>query len=105
MRSFGVPSNCVVSAEWIDIEVAYALPECQFVAVARIPARTSAKDAVCLSGIRITCPEIDIAHMRFAVYGRRVQPGYVLRDGDRLELLRPLIADPKAVRRARARTR
>jgi putative ubiquitin-RnfH superfamily antitoxin RatB of RatAB toxin-antitoxin module len=93
------------SAEWIDIEVVYALPERQHVVKARVLAGTSASDAIRASGIHDICSQIDLEATKLAVYGRRIQAGYLLRDGDRLELLWPLIADPKVVRRARAKVR
>ena len=86
----------------IRVEVAYASPERQALCELALPEGSSVADAVRASGLVEEFPEIDLAVNRVAVYGRRVRPDAVLRDRDRVEILRPLRADPKDLRRARA---
>ena len=51
------------------------------------------------------CPEIDLGRCQVGVFGRAANPDDIIHDGDRVEVYRPLIADPKETRRRRARTR
>lgn len=85
--------------EFIHVEVAYALPERQLVVAVEVPAGTTAIEAVRLSGIEEQFPGIDPDASPLGVFGKRVRPGQVLAQGDRVEIYRPLQADPKVVRR------
>jgi uncharacterized protein len=85
------------------VEVAYASPERQALRALELPEGASVADAVRASGLAEDFPEIDLKVNRVAIYGRRVRPEAVLREGDRVEILRPLRADPKDLRRARAK--
>ena len=91
-----------MSAREIDIEVVYALPFAQDVCRLRIPAGTTVAEAIARAGVAVRHREVDLRAGRVAVYGRLVSPDMVLQDGDRVEILRPLKADPKEVRRRRA---
>jgi putative ubiquitin-RnfH superfamily antitoxin RatB of RatAB toxin-antitoxin module len=91
-----------VSGEEIEIEVVYALPLAQDISRLRVPAGTTVGQAIALAGVAVRHPEVDLRRGRVAVYGRLVSPDGVLRDRDRVEILRPLNADPKEVRRRRA---
>lgn len=86
----------------IDIEVAYALPENQTVVRIKAPAGTTAAEAVELSGIREKHPDIDWGRIKLGIFGKLAGPDTVLRDRDRVEIYRPLLADPKEIRRKRA---
>ena len=86
----------------IEVEVVYALPLRQDVTRLRVPAGTSAAEAVERSAVSERHPEIAQCVHGLAIYGRLVTPQTVLRDGDRVEVLRALTADPKQVRRLRA---
>nr|WP_294864234.1 RnfH family protein [uncultured Pseudogulbenkiania sp.] len=86
----------------IEIEVTYARPECQQIITQTVAAGTTARQAVELSGIAGQFPEIDLAHLQLGVFGKAVKEDFVLRAHDRVEIYRPLIADPKEVRRRRA---
>lgn len=92
----------MAGADILHIEVAYARPERQRVLALEVPAGTSALEAVRLSGIAVEFPEIDLEQAAVGVFGRVCPAGEVLREGDRVEIYRPLVADPKEVRRARA---
>ena len=86
----------------ILVEVAYALPTQQLILELMVPAGTTAEQAVQLSGIQAKFPEIDLAQNKLGVFGKLVKGDTVLRERDRVEIYRPLIADPKEVRRQRA---
>ncbi|RMG29127.1 MAG: RnfH family protein, partial [Gammaproteobacteria bacterium] len=92
----------MADASKIHVEVAYARPERQAVLELEVPAGTTAIEAVRQSGILSLFPEIDLEKQDLGVFGKLVKKDAVLRDGDRVEIYRPLIADPKEVRRRRA---
>ena len=85
----------------IDVIVAYAAPGVQALVPVHLPDGATLADAVARSAI-VESLQIDAATLRFAIFGQRATPGTLLADGDRVELIRPLLADAKAVRRARA---
>jgi hypothetical protein len=84
------------------VEVAYATPAKQIILECRIEAGTSPRDAVAGSGIEQHFPEIDLQNCELGVFGKVIPADYELQDGDRIEIYRPLIADPKEIRRQRA---
>ncbi len=84
------------------IEIAYATPEKQEIIECEITQGTSTRDAVKQSSIGDYFPEIDLDNCDLGVFGKAVAPNYELVDGDRIEIYRPLIADPKELRRQRA---
>ncbi|MBI5007205.1 MAG: RnfH family protein [Nitrosomonadales bacterium] len=86
----------------IDIEVVYALPDKQTLLKQQVADGTTALDAIKASGILNKYPEIDIATSKLGIFGKLIKPDTVLREKDRIEIYRPLIADPKEVRRKRA---
>ena len=90
------------SVEKIEVEVAYALPHEQVILKATINEGGTVADAIKHSGILVTFPEIDLAVNKVGVFGKMTKATAVLRAGDRVEIYRPLIADPKEVRRQRA---
>ena len=85
--------------ESIQVEVCYAKPEVQAMVALTVPAGTTAIQAAQQSGLMGRYPEIDLANQPLGIRGKRVEPGRVLEEGDRLEILRPLTADPKETRR------
>jgi hypothetical protein len=86
----------------ITVEVVYALPEVQTLLAFEVPEGATAAEAVRLSGILDKHPEIDLARAKIGVFGKHVKADTPLRERDRVEIYRPLIADPKEVRRQRA---
>ena len=86
----------------INVQVVYALPERQELVSIELPAGATLRTAVEVSGLLQKYPEIDLESGRFGIYSRISKPDSVLRDRDRVEIYRPLIADPKEVRRQRA---
>lgn len=87
----------------LRVEVAYALPEEQLLIALNVEEGTTVRLAIERSGIMRRAPEIDLANV--GLFGRVVPPDTPLRDGDRVEIYRSLIADPKQARRDRARRR
>lgn len=84
------------------MEVAYALPHKQAILALDVAAGTTALKAAQQSGITGKFEGIDLDNAKFGLFGKAVAPGQVLQDGDRVEIYRPLVADPKEVRKARA---
>lgn len=85
--------------ETIEVEVAYALPERQLILKVEVPLGASAIEAVRLSGIEEQFPEIELGKNRLGVFGKLCKPERMLQPGDRVEIYRPLIVDPRAARR------
>ena len=86
----------------IRVEVAYAGPEGQWLVPIELEAGASALQAVMASGIAGRLPGFDPAVARLGVFSRPVAPDAPLVEGDRVEIYRPLLRDPKTARRARA---
>lgn len=89
-------------SETINIEVVYALPHEQPLLTLQVAAGTTLADAVRESGLPEKYPEIDLVKGKFGIFGKLAKGDTVLREKDRVEIYRPLIADPKAIRRQRA---
>lgn len=88
-------------AESINIDVVYALPDMQQVVHLVLPFDSHVQQALEASGLLET-HALDISNCKVGIFGKQVKPDTALRDRDRIEIYRPLIADPKAVRKARA---
>lgn len=86
----------------ILVEVAYALPREQLIVQLKVPSGTTAEQAVRRSGVLEKFSDIDLAENKLGIFGKLVKSDTVLRERDRVEIYRPLIADPKDVRRQRA---
>lgn len=89
--------------EFINVEVAYATPEKQLILKVEVPSGTTAAEAVRLSGIEENFPEISAGSNPLGVFGKKVKASRELDEGDRVEIYRPLTADPKVVRRELAK--
>jgi len=87
------------------VALALALPSRQEVVDLDLPEGASVADALAAADLAARFPEIDVAGLDAGVWGVRVPREAVLREGDRVELYRPLSADPKEMRRRRARPR
>lgn len=91
-----------MSDKKIKIEVVYALPQEQFLLKLEVPQQTTIAEAIKLSGLMEKYPEIDLEKGKFGLYGKLSKADVLLREKDRVEIYRPLIADPKEVRKKRA---
>jgi uncharacterized protein len=89
-------------AESLRIEVVYALPQRQELVRVKLPEGSTLKQAIEASGLPQKYPDIDLAKNKVGVFGKLSKMDAVLRDRDRVEIYRPLIADPKQVRKQRA---
>jgi uncharacterized protein len=83
------------------VSVAYAAPGVEVLVVLELPAGATVDDAVAQSGI-VARFELDLSQLEFAIFGQRANGATPLAEGDRVELTRALVADPKRVRRKRA---
>ena len=86
----------------ISLEVAYARPERQVILPLTAQAGITLRDAIVASGILEEFPEIDLEAVKVGIFGKAARMDAALRDGDRVEIYRPLIADPKEARKKRA---
>ena len=89
-------------AEMINVEVCYPLPTVQPVVGLKLPVGSTVQQAVEASGLLEKYPEIDLKKNKFGIWNKLSKVDAVLRDKDRVEIYRPLIADPKEVRKQRA---
>lgn len=87
----------------IEIEVVYAEPARAWQFRVRVPVACAVGEAVSRSGLLQAVPELDPAALSLGIYGRRVAADQPLAAGDRIEIYRPLTADPKQARRRRVR--
>lgn len=90
------------TANHITIEVAYATPKKQLIIPVQVAPDTTALQAIKASGIMAKFPEIEQQTLEIGIFGKQIKPDTLLRPLDRVEIYRPLIADPKAVRKQRA---
>ncbi|ASP18251.1 RnfH family protein [Neisseria sp. 23W00296] len=85
----------------ITIEIAYGEADRQFLQCLTVPAGTTARQAVSNSGLAAAFPHADLT-APLGIFGRQTKDDTVLQNGDRVELYRPLLIDPKTARRRRA---
>jgi len=86
----------------LAVEVVYAMPLAQTIIRVELEQGATIEDALAASGIFARHPELDAGTCRLGIWGRAVTVSQPLRDRDRIEIYRPLLADPKQVRRTRA---
>lgn len=91
-----------MSEALINVEVAYALPTKQTIIDIAIKPGTTVEEAIEASNIKEQFPEIDLSATKVGIWSRVVKLRDTLIDGDRIEIYRPLIADPKEIRKRRA---
>ena len=103
MPSVSVQNSCMAEPV-IDIEVVYAAIDRQQLLVLTVPEGTTVRAAVWASGIGQAFPELDLADCPVGIFGKQVMDPQVrvVQAGDRIEIYRPLLADPKEIRRQRA---
>jgi len=86
----------------IRVEVAYALPEKQYLQRVTLSEGATVEEAINASGLLELRSDIDLAKNKVGIFSRPVKLADAVQDGDRVEIYRPLIADPKELRRKRA---
>lgn len=90
----------------VRVEVAYAAPRARAVAIeVTLDPGATVEEAIRRSGILARFPEIDLARNRVGIFGEPARLNDPLRDNDRVEIYRPLVADPREARRQRAGAR
>jgi len=88
--------------EMISVEVVYALPRKQEILGVKLPSGSTVCQAIEACGVMQKYPEIDLAKNKFGIFAKLAKAETALRDRDRVEIYRPLLADPKEVRKQRA---
>ncbi len=88
--------------ELIGVEVAYALPDEQQIVALEVEEGTTVERAIALSGLLERYPDIDLGDNKVGIFGKLAKLDKPLHAGDRVEIYRHLIADPKQVRKQRA---
>lgn len=86
----------------IEVQVAYALPEKQYLQRVTLDEGATVEEAIRASGLLELRADIDLVKNKLGIYSRPAKLADVVKDGDRIEIYRPLIADPKELRRQRA---
>jgi len=84
------------------VEVTYALPEEQSLLAIMVSENSTVKDVIEQSGILEQYPEIDLQVNKVGIFSKLIKLDHTIREKDRIEIYRPLIADPKEVRKKRA---
>ena len=87
----------------LEIEVAYALPQRQFLRRLKMPSGSTVLEAIVQSGVLLKFPEIDLESVKVGIFSRPVGLGVSLKCGDRVEIYRPLILSPTDARHLRAK--
>ncbi len=86
----------------IAVEVVYAMQQAQTVVELSLEQGATVEDALRASGILEQHPQLDPASCRLGIWGRMAARSQILKHRDRIEIYRPLLADPKQARRRRA---
>lgn len=86
----------------LQIEVVYATPDRQELVSLEMSVGATLADAIAASGLAEMFENFEVDPSRVGIFGQKSTLEQVLQDGDRVEIYRPLIADPKEVRRQRA---
>jgi len=89
------------SEQKMTVEVAYALPYHQLITPVRAYPNMTVEQAIQASGILLKFPEIDLSVNKVGIFGKLSKLDSLLRHLDRVEIYRPLTADPKEVRKQR----
>ena len=92
----------MVNAQEITVMVAYAMPGQQEIISVQIPANSTVKQAIEMSGILQKYKQIDLSKNMVGVYGKIVTLEQIVKELDRVEIYRPLLLDPMQARRERA---
>ena len=101
-NSAGISSDSeVIENNQIKVEVAYATPDQQVILEIMAQPGITIEQAISQSGVLEQFPEIDLATNKVGIFGKLSKKTLELKEGDRVEIYRPLIADPKEVRRKR----
>lgn len=105
MPSASGRGNCTVSEPGLRVEVAFALPARQRIVALAVEPGCTVLEAIMRSGLTAELPDFDIAAGMVGIFGRRIDDPAtrIVQEGDRIELYRALLVEPRAARRQRAR--
>jgi putative ubiquitin-RnfH superfamily antitoxin RatB of RatAB toxin-antitoxin module len=92
-------------AEMLNVHLCYTTGTQAVLRLLSVPAGTTIEQAIAASGLLEEFPEIDLAQQPVGLYGKKKPLETPLRQHDRIEIYRPLVADPKDSRRKRAEKR
>ena len=95
-------SSTLATDKKISIQVVYALPDSQYITTLSVHTSCTAQQAVETSGLLQQFPDIQLSKITLGIFGKIISHDTRLNDGDRLEIYRPLMIDPKESRRNRA---
>lgn len=100
-RAPGARPGTVDGLAAVRVSVCYLRDDTQFLCDVDVSPDSNIAAAIAASGLTRRCPEVDPATMRVGIFGKLRTPDTVVREGDRIEVYRGLIADPKSARRKR----
>ncbi|HFC8521462.1 TPA: RnfH family protein [Neisseria subflava] len=86
----------------LEIEIVYGLADRQVLKSITVAEGTTVREAALQSSLEVEFPELDLQQAPLGIFGKAVKDETALRDGDRIEVYRPLLIDPKEARRKRA---
>lgn len=86
----------------LEIEIVYGLADRQVLKSMTVAEGTTVREAALKSGLEVEFPELDLQQAPLGIFGKAVKDEAMLRNGDRIEVYRPLLIDPKEARRKRA---
>lgn len=92
-----------MAEDLITIEIAYGEPSLQKIITLTARPSITAQQAFDRSGLQHFFPHLSKSQLSFGIFSKSCTPDTILKDGDRLEIYRPLLADPKTMRRQRAK--
>jgi uncharacterized protein len=98
----GAAQAALDTAADIGVEVVYAEPQRVIIKELRLGPGSRVADALRLAAVDSDFAGVDLANSALGIFGKATQPDHILQHGDRVEIYRPLTADPKLARRARA---
>lgn len=91
-----------MAEQMISVEVVYAAVDRQALLSISVPIGTTVRQALLMADVTSAFPELDVTHCPVGIFGKVVDGERVLENGERIEIYRPLLADPMEVRRLRA---
>lgn len=91
-------------SEQLKVEIVFAYPEKVFIKKLSLDTPISVQNAIMQSGVLEKFTEIDLRENKVGIFSRPVKLTDMIEDGDRIEIYRPLIADPKEMRRKKAQS-
>lgn len=91
-------------SETILVEVAFANDKCQKVISVQLEKNSTIEKAIDRSGILFLFPEIDLTKQKVGIFSQQKKLSDLVEQGDRIEIYRPLLIDPKELRRLKAKT-